>query len=113
MAEIAGYHAHIYFDEKTFDQARELCEQARDRFGVSMGRMHRKPVGPHPRWSCLIAFSPDKFGAVVPWLATNRGGLAVLIHPETGNDYKDHTDHAIWMGTMLPLDLAKLQGRTL
>ena len=52
----AQYHAHVYFDEKTVEQARKLCESAAKRFGVAMGRVHRKPVGPHPRWSCQLAF---------------------------------------------------------
>jgi aromatic ring-cleaving dioxygenase len=27
----------------------------------------------------------------------------VLLHPETGNDYRDHTLHAVWFGVALPL----------
>jgi len=33
----------------TLEQARVLCEAARGRFGLAMGRMHEQPVGPHPR----------------------------------------------------------------
>jgi hypothetical protein len=42
---------------------------------------------------------------VRPWLMLNRDGLTVLLHPETGDDYVDHTDHAAWFGSMLPLRL--------
>ena len=35
----------------------------------------------------------------------NRDGLTVLSHPETGDDYVDHTDHAAWFGAVLPLRL--------
>jgi DOPA 4,5-dioxygenase len=35
----------------------------------------------------------------------NRDGLTILLHAETGNDYADHTDHAVWLGAMLPLRL--------
>ena len=105
MAEIAGFHAHVYFDEGTTEQARALCEEAARRFGVTMGRMHERPVGPHPRWSCQLAFPPALFGEVVPWLALARNGLTVFIHPETGDDLGDHRDRAIWMGEMLPLKL--------
>jgi len=45
---LRGFHAHVYFDAETVEQARALCEAARDRFGVAMGRMHERPVGPHP-----------------------------------------------------------------
>ncbi|MGI9415483.1 MAG: DOPA 4,5-dioxygenase family protein [Hyphomicrobiales bacterium] len=108
MAEIAGYHAHIYFNEATVDQARTLCERARDRFGVEMGRMHLKPVGPHPCWSCQLAFGADAFAEVMPWLVLNRNGLVVFTHAETGDVLKDHTEHAIWMGDIKPLDLSAL-----
>ena len=104
MAEISEYHAHIYFDAETIEQARALCEAARDRFGVDMGRVHEKPVGPHPCWSCQLAFKPDQFAKIVPWLTLNRDGLVVFLHPETGDVLKDHTEHAIWMGQMMELD---------
>ena len=105
MTEIKSYHAHVYFDADTVDQARALCETARDRFGVQMGRVHEKPVGPHPMFSCQLAFAPDLFDQVMPWLALNRQGLIVFAHPETGDNLADHRDHAIWMGTGLPLRL--------
>ncbi len=108
MTEISGYHAHVYFDAGSVAKARDICEVARDRFGVQMGRVHEKNVGPHPRWSCQLAFEPEKFAEVVPWLALNRAGLTVFLHPETGDVIADHTEHAMWMGEMLPLELAAL-----
>ncbi len=104
MTKIDAFHAHIYFDAETLGQARALCEEARDKFGVEMGRVHEKPVGPHPDWSCQLAFGPEKFAEVVPWLALNRNGLIVFVHPETGEELKDHTEHAMWMGQIRPLD---------
>ena len=111
MSEIRGFHAHVYFDEASLAQARALCEAARDRFALQMGRVHEKLVGPHPCWSCQLAFAPDQFGQVIPWLALNRDGLTVFIHPETGDDLTDHTEHAIWMGEMLDLDLSIFAAR--
>ncbi|MDA7948736.1 MAG: DOPA 4,5-dioxygenase family protein [Hyphomicrobiaceae bacterium] len=110
MTRISGYHAHVYFDANTLAQARTLCEEARDRFGVEMGRVHEKPVGPHPDWSCQLAFGPEKFADVVPWLALNRNGLTVFIHPETGEELNDHTEHAMWMGRIRPLDTSIFEG---
>lgn len=109
MTAIRGFHAHVYYDDSTFEQARALCEDARDRLGVEMGRMHRRPVGPHPRWSCQLAFAPERFGEVVPWLALNRAGLVVFVHPETGDAVRDHTEHALWMGEVVPLELSALR----
>ncbi len=110
MSEILKYHAHVYYDANGLADARALCETARDRFGVEMGRMHEKLVGPHPMWSCQLAFGPDKFAEIVPWLALNRNGLVVFLHPETGDVLKDHTEHTIWMGGMLELNLAFFEG---
>ena len=75
MQPIQGYHAHIYFDASTLDQARALCEEAARLFPVVMGRVHEKPVGPHPDWSCQLAFGPQVVAQVLPWLAMNRKGL--------------------------------------
>jgi len=109
MTQISGYHAHVYFDAESLRRATALCEAVRDRFGADMGRVHERPVGPHPEWSCQLAFGPEKFAEIVPWLATNREGLTVFVHPETGDVIKDHTEHAIWMGAMPELDISALE----
>ncbi len=102
---IESFHAHVYFDESTMEQARQLCETAQSKFDLTMGHMHERPVGPHPRWSCQLAFAPQVFGEVIPWLATHRNGLVVFIHTNTGDDLKDHTEHAMWMEAALELNL--------
>ena len=107
-AHIFGYHAHVYFDAHTLAQARALCEAAAARFPLKMGRVHERPVGPHPDWSCQLAFKAALFGEVIPWLALHRGGLVVFIHPITGQDLIDHRDRAMWMGAVRPLDLSVL-----
>ena len=106
MTKINSFHAHVYFDADTVDQARSLCEQAAAQFDVEMGRVHERPVGPHPMWSCQLACTPDQFAALLPWLALNRDGLIVFAHPETGDNLADHRDHAIWLGTGLDLNLS-------
>lgn len=106
MSQITGFHAHVYFDADTVGQATALCERLRDAFALTMGRVHERPVGPHPRWSCQLSVPPTKIGEVVSWLAINRDGLTIFIHAETGDDLADHTKHAIWMGEMLELDLS-------
>ena len=78
------------------------------RFGVELGRWHDKPIGPHPCGSYQVAFAPALFGALVPWLALNRRGLVILVHPETGDAVADHTDHALWLGDKLRLDIDAL-----
>jgi len=39
----------------------------------------------------------------LPWLMLNRDGLSILLHPGTGDAYADHIDHAVWLGSVLPL----------
>lgn len=99
------YHAHVYFDEKTVEQARKLCESAAKRFGVAMGRVHQRPVGPHPRWSCQLSFDSAQFDRLIPWLDASRDGLTVLVHGVTGDELKDHTTHASWLGEAVALNL--------
>jgi len=109
-SEINSYHAHVYFDAGTVEQARALCQTAATSFGLKMGHLHQKNVGPHPMWSCQLLASPEQFSELLPWLALNREGLIVFAHPETGNHLKDHRDHGIWLGTGLPLTLSIFNG---
>ena len=103
---ITGWHAHVYFDAATKAQARALCEEAVRRFGVTMGRMHDAPVGPHPMGSCQLTVPPQAFAGLIPWLVLNRGGLTVFAHAESGEARTDHTAHVLWLGDSLPLDLS-------
>ena len=107
MRDVNTLHAHVYFDANTIEQARKLCSDCRDCFGVIMGRVHERPVGPHPDWSCQLTINVGQLGEVLTWLARNRNGLVIFCHPDTGNGLKDHTDHAIWLGAIRPLNLAQ------
>ncbi|HXE21875.1 MAG TPA: DOPA 4,5-dioxygenase family protein [Rhodoferax sp.] len=106
----ARYHAHVYFGPDTVAQARALCEQAGALFGLRVGRVHEKLVGPHPHWSCQIAFDSAQFDPVIDWLEHNRNGLDVLVHGLTGDDLADHTLHAAWLGRPSKLNLAMFGG---
>ena len=104
------YHAHVYFDdERTTEQARALCEEAARQFDVVMGRVHQKLVGPHPHWSCQLAFDSAQFDRLIPWLDVHRNGLNVLVHPSTGDSLADHTTHASWLGEPSELNLARFR----
>ena len=116
---ITGYHAHVYYDAETKPLAAGVRAGFEARFEtgphdasdpgvIRMGRWHDDPIGPHPMGSYQIAFAPDLFAKIVPWLALNRRGLTVFIHPETGNDVTDHSDYAIWLGEQRDVDLSVL-----
>ena len=36
----------------------------------------------------------------------HRAGLVVFVHPVSDNEVLDHTDRAMWMGAVRPLDLS-------
>jgi DOPA 4,5-dioxygenase len=108
-ARIDDYHAHVYYDAVSRDRAAQLRQWVEDRFTVRMGRWHDIPVGPHPCAMYQIAFAPDQFPALVPFLMLNRMGLTILLHPESGRPRDDHTLHATWMGEILPLKTAILR----
>lgn len=99
------YHAHVYFDSETLTKATALCHAAGDKFGLKVGRVHQKPVGPHTMWSCQILFAKADFELLLPWLDDHREGLSVLIHADTGDNLADHTRYAYWLGNDVPLDL--------
>jgi len=108
MSAIAEYHAHVYFDAATREQADKLCKAAGETFGVKVGRMHDEPVGPHPRGSCQLTIPTGQFAEVIPWLILNRRALTVFAHAQTGSALKDHTDHVIWLGPSETLKLSAL-----
>ncbi|MDZ7958013.1 MAG: DOPA 4,5-dioxygenase family protein [Aulosira sp. DedQUE10] len=106
---ITGFHAHVYFDIATREAAAHVREGLGANFDVQLGRWHDKPIGPHPISMYQVAFSPEQFGKVVSWLMLNREGLDILVHPSTGDDFVDHTDHALWLGNKLDLNVEFLK----
>ncbi|MEO8310762.1 MAG: DOPA 4,5-dioxygenase family protein [Caldimonas sp.] len=101
---IVSWHAHVYFDPaSTRAQAEAVRAGVAQRFRVQLGRWHEVPIGPHSAPMYQVAFEPALFAAVVPWLALNRQGLSVLVHPNTLAPRADHLKHALWLGPPLPL----------
>ncbi|MDH2431896.1 DOPA 4,5-dioxygenase family protein [Pokkaliibacter sp. MBI-7] len=99
------YHAHVYFDSSSLVQATALVQQASTELAVQVGRIHQKLVGPHPHWSCQLAFDKHSFDEVIRWLEQHRQGLDVLVHGVTGDNLLDHTAHASWLGQPSSLHL--------
>ena len=100
------FHAHIYYDKTSFPKAKKLVEKVPG--NIKVGKMHERPVGPHPKWSCQLLFSKDQLAKMMTWLMKNRDGLTIFLHPVTGNDLLDHTEYAVWMGEILDLNIDAL-----
>lgn len=101
-----AYHAHVYFDDASKQQAQKLCKDIKQVFTLKVGRFHEKPVGPHPVGSCQISFGAKDFDEFIEWLEDHRNGLTIFVHGQTGNDLKDHTEYAYWLGDGMELDLS-------
>ncbi|XP_014555831.1 hypothetical protein COCVIDRAFT_16619 [Bipolaris victoriae FI3] len=105
-----GFDVHIYYlqsDEEETKFANELWERIRREFPeLRIYRVWDRPIGPHPLAMFEVnIFTPQQFGAFIPWLVINRGPLSALIHPNTDEEERDHTQRATWMGQPLPLNL--------
>jgi DOPA 4,5-dioxygenase len=111
-SDIESWHAHVYFDAASRDAAMALREVIAAKLGdrVALGRFHERPVGPHPQWSYQLAIPPAQFPEVIAWLALNHGTLDVFVHPNTGDQLRDHRDSAIWIGKSYQLDLRAVGG---
>ncbi len=103
-AAIRAWHAHIYYDPAARETATWLRERLSERFPEArLGRWHDGPVGPHAGAMYQVAFATGDAPSLIPFLALNRRGLTILVHPDTGRPKEDHLEHALWMGAVLPL----------
>jgi len=105
ITAIHDYHAHIYYDASTKAKAAQLRQAVEERFAghMRMGAWHDEEVGPHVQPMYQIAFPPDLFPTLVPFLMLNRMDLTILVHPQSGRPRDDHTLNAMWMGEVLPV----------
>ena len=69
--DIKSYHAHIYFDEDSFEKAALLRRWAAERFPVELGNWNLEPRGPHVTPSFYFGFTNDLLPVLVPWLQLN------------------------------------------
>jgi len=107
--DVSSYHVHLYYDGSTKQHAANLRREMDKRFGkqVTIGRWRDKaPQGPHPVSHFQVDFPTELFNVLVPFLALNRGNLHILLHPNTGNGYEDHTQNVMWIGPSIPLSEA-------
>ena len=109
MAELKGYHAHVYYDARTKPIAARLRDAIIGQFAVKPGAFSDEPRGPHPISQFNVIFETSEFQHIVPWLMLNREGLDVLVHPLTESSYDDHSKNALWLGTPVQMKLEVLR----
>ena len=105
-SEASGYHIHVYYDGLSKQHAGNLRREMAHQFGdkIDIGRWRdRAPQGPHPVSHFQVAFERNVFPEIVTFLSLNRGDLSILLHPNTGNGYEDHTRNVMWIGPSIPL----------
>ena len=104
IADIASYHAHIYYDPQSSKADAEILRrQIAERFSVRVGNWHDELVGPHKQSMYQIAFGTAVFATLVPWLMLNRRGLSILVHPNTERPRDDHLIQSLWLGPSLAI----------
>jgi len=54
-------------------------------------------------WSIFVPV--HYHGLVVPWMMQNRGEFSIIVHPNTGYEYEDHSIWSMWAGQVWPLDM--------
>ncbi|AWH19057.1 aromatic ring-cleaving dioxygenase [Stenotrophomonas sp. ZAC14D2_NAIMI4_7] len=101
---VKSYHAHIYFDEDSYQKAALLRRWVAERFPVELGNWNLQPRGPHVTPSFYFGFRNDLLPVLVPWLQLNSLGLTILIHPNTGDGRADHLHYALWVNRAQPVN---------
>lgn len=102
--DIKSYHAHIYFDEDTWQKAALLRRWVAERFVVELGNWNREPRGPHVTPSFYFGFTNDLLPVIVPWLQLNSLGLTILLHPNSDDPRADHLHYALWVNRSQPVN---------
>lgn len=121
---IYSYDFHTYWSpyhpelKAISDKLREqVAAEFAPELEAGLLRLHthwQKPVGPHPitMWELDTGgkYEPALFARVLAFYQLNHNGLLVLIHPRTdAGDYKDHTEHALWLGHKVHLMLDEMK----
>jgi len=110
---VSGYDIHIYFGKDSWQDrflADALAQALAEAFPRDVKRVQEIGIkGPHSSPNIEVDITPESFGKVLTWLQMNHEHLSILIHPHTGDEMRDHTALANWVGEPLPLKLEALQ----
>jgi aromatic ring-cleaving dioxygenase len=102
---VTDHHVHVFFSLAERSKADDVARRLEAASGLSPSSWTTGAAGPFLSPMFQVNVPADAFAVTVPWLMLNRGELAVLVHPLTGDDLADHTTHAAWLGEQQPLAL--------
>ena len=114
------FDIHVYFKPDEAALAATLKTRLLERFNwLKEGRWNDSAsrVSPHPL-PMFELFGGEtksifKVNEVIEWLDGKRGGLSVLIHPNTTDGHvKDHSIHAVWVGQPVAVRLWVFHAQT-
>ncbi|MBU6474945.1 MAG: hypothetical protein KGL10_01645 [Alphaproteobacteria bacterium] len=113
VANPKAYHIHVYFEKGTPSEmeAIVLMDALLSKFPAGIRGVHEVDAGrgPHTQPNLSATIKNDAFGAVVSWLQMNNRGLSILIHPRTGDEWKDHAEAPLWIRNPVAFDPAFLE----
>lgn len=123
---ILSYHIHVLFIAPDDRQAKEvtiLRQKFEQRFAVQAeckwffgegGRIQTpclfpqcsQPDGPFISGNWAVYTPLSLYLPFTQFFSQHRGNLSVMVHPNTGWERFDHTEWALWMGPVWPMDTA-------
>lgn len=100
-----NYHAHIYFTESQRETASFLVTKLLNlrHSNLKLWKIHDHKVGPHALPMMEIHFKRESLTQVIRTLQSIPHDLSILVHEDSGDDYKDH-ENPIWVGKPLKID---------
>ena len=100
-----NYHAHIYFDLQDLATAQDLILTLKSMPKLQVYGLVPRKVGPHAKPMIEAHFHSRDKEEVIEWFQGNRKNFSILIHQDTGDDYRDHApENVIWIGEELKID---------
>ena len=101
------YHAHIYWSTPEQRNIAVSLREPLDKHECGLGRVWDQPIGPHPLPMYQVNYCDTIKQPVEELLSSS--GLTILLHEDTGDDLRDHTEGTRWLGETLQLDLDWLE----
>ena len=104
------YHAHIYWQNESQRFEALHLRQPLQGLGCQLGTIHDQPIGPHPYAMYQVNYNSNIAEEVEELLSKTK--LDILLHEDTGDDLRDHTEGARWLNHELKLNLKWLEEYT-